>query len=67
MNKGALESKMKLFGDNQEDLAKALGLTRPSLNAKINNRNASFTQQEISMIKIRNNLSASEIDLIFFS
>lgn len=67
MNKGALESKMKLFGDNQEDLAKALGLTRPSLNAKINNRNASFTQQEISMIKIRYNLSASEIDLIFFS
>lgn len=67
MNKGALESKMKLFGHNQEDLAKALGLTRPSLNAKINNRNASFTQQEISMIKIRYNLSASEIDLIFFS
>ena len=67
MNKGALESKMKLFGDNQEDLAKALGLTRPSLNAKINSRNASFTQQEISMIKIRYNLSASEIDLIFFS
>lgn len=67
MNKGALESKMKLFGDNQESLAKALGLTRVSFNAKINSRNASFTQQEISMIKARYNLSATDIDDIFFN
>lgn len=67
MNKNALESKMKLYGDNQERLAEALGLTRTSLNAKINSRNASFTQQEISMIKTRYQLSASEVDNIFFN
>lgn len=67
MNKSALESKMKLYGDNQERLSQALGLTRSRLNAKINSRNASFTQQEISIIKARYNLSASEVDNIFFN
>lgn len=67
MNKSALESKMKLYGDNQERLAQALGLTRTRLNAKINSRNASFTQQEISIMKSRYQLSASDVDAIFFN
>lgn len=67
MNKGELESKMKKFGDNQESLATALGLSRAALNAKINSRNASFTQQEISIIKKRYSLTSCEIDMIFFN
>jgi hypothetical protein len=67
MNKSELESKMKKFGDNQESLATALGLSRTALNAKINSRNASFTQQEIGIIKKRYSLSCEEIDLIFFN
>ena len=44
MNKNKLESFMKLNGDTQETLATAIGISRTQLNAKINERNAMFTQ-----------------------
>ena len=60
-------SKMKLFGDTQQILADALGMSLSRLNAKINETDgAEFTQSEITAIKIRYHLTAEEVDLIFF-
>ena len=67
MNKKKLESFMKLNGDTQETLATAIGISRTQLNAKINERNATFMQPEIARIKERYNLSAKQIEEIFFS
>jgi hypothetical protein len=59
---------MKLFGDTQESLSEALGLSLTRTNAKINGTNeAEFTQSEITAIKIRYNLTAEEVDEIFLS
>lgn len=68
MNKNLLISKMKLFGDNQIDLARALGLSLTRTNAKINETDgAEFTKNEITIIKIRYHLTAEEVDQIFFA
>lgn len=68
MNKNLLISKMKLFGDNQIDLARALGLSLTRTNAKINETDgAEFTKNEIGIIKIRYHLTAEEVDQIFFA
>lgn len=68
MNKLELAIIMKRYGDTQETLAKAIGISRTRLNAKINETdNASFTQPEICAIKERYQLSDSEINVIFFT
>lgn len=68
MNKNFLISKMKLFGDTQKALADALGISLTSLNAKINETDgAEFRQHEITAIKFRYNLTAEEVDQIFFA
>jgi hypothetical protein len=62
-----LISKMKLFGDRQEDLAEFIGLSLSRFNAKLNGtNNALFTQFEIQKIKEKYNLTAEEVDAIFF-
>ena len=67
MNKNKLGSVMRLHGDTGGDLAEALGMARSTFSMKINEKNgAEFTQKEISMIKQRYNLSAEELDDIFF-
>lgn len=66
MNKALLESKMKLFGDTGGSLADYIGISRSTLSAKINEK-AEFTQKEISMIKMRYELTAEEVDGIFFT
>ena len=66
MNKALLESKMKLYGDTGGSLADYIGISRSTLSAKINEK-AEFTQKEISMIKTRYELSADEVDGIFFT
>lgn len=67
MDKTKLKIYMKRFGDTQSTLAESLCLSRSRLNAKINERNnAAFTQPEISTIKTRYNLTASEVESIFF-
>lgn len=59
---------MKLHGDTQEDLAKFIGISLPRLNAKINEAGgAEFTMSEIRAIKIKYNLTAQEVDAIFFA
>ncbi len=68
MNKKELESVMKKYGDTQSTLAKALSISRTRLNSKINEKqNASFTQPEIAAIRKRYELTASQIDTIFFN
>lgn len=67
MNKQKLESVMKLHNDNGQTLAQYLGIARPTFSNKLNEtRGAEFTQGEIRLIKERYNLSAEEVDMIFF-
>lgn len=68
MNKNMFVSKMKLFGDTQEILAEALGLSLSGLNAKINETNGSqFRLKEIKFFRNRWHLTPEEIDQIFFA
>ncbi len=68
MNKQKLESVMKLHNDNGQTLAQYLGIARPTFSNKLNEtRGAEFTQGEIRLIKERYNLSAEEVDMIFFN
>lgn len=67
MNKNKLVSKMKWFGDRNEDLAAAIGISQQRFSAKLNQTGgAEFTMSEIRVIKIRYNLTSQEIDEIFF-
>ena len=67
MNKALLRAEMIKHGDTQETLAKAMGISLSRLNAKINSENAEFRQTEIIFIKDRYNLSAADVDSIFFN
>lgn len=68
MNKRLLEAQMKAHGDIGSSLAEYIGISRTSLSAKMNERNgAGFTQKEISRIKERYQLTAKEVDEIFFA
>lgn len=66
MNTNMLVSKMKLYGDNQTDLANALNLSLATTNAGINGKR-DFTQTEISVIAARYNLTPEEVIEIFFN
>lgn len=66
--KNMLVSKMKLFGETQQNLADALGLSLTSVNAKINGTNgAVFNVCEILRIKLRYHLTPEEVDQIFLA
>lgn len=67
MNKALLRAEMIKHGDTQETLANAMGISLSRLNAKINSDNAEFRQTEIIFIKDRYNLSAADVDSIFFN
>lgn len=61
-------SKMKLFGDTQQILAEALGMSLSRLNAKINEIDgAQFRQKEIAFFRNRWHLTPEEVDQIFFA
>ena len=66
MDKRKLESVMKLYGDTGNDLAAYLGIARSTFSLKINENGAEFTQSEITKIKKRYDLSADDINHIFF-
>ena len=66
MNTNKLRAKMALYGDTGGTLAKALGLSPQWFSRKLNEKNAEFTQGEIQAIKDRYNLTAEEVDEIFF-
>ena len=67
MNKALLRSAMVKNGDTQKTLADAMGVSLSRLNAKINSDNAEFKQTEILFIKQRYNLTAAEVNEIFFA
>ena len=67
MNSKLLRSIMFIFGDTNETLAKALGISEPSLSNKINERGTEFKQSEIVSIKNRYNLDSKQVEDIFFN
>lgn len=66
MNKQKLRAQMALHGDNDSTLAKALEISRKSMSEKINNKQT-FKQGEMQKIIDRYNLTADDIQGIFFT
>ena len=67
MNSKMLRSIMILHGDTNKDLAKLIGKTEQSVSNKMNENGTEFTQGEIAKIKAKYNLTAEEVEAIFFS
>ncbi|HHX62491.1 MAG TPA: XRE family transcriptional regulator [Epulopiscium sp.] len=67
MNTKKLKSIMALHGDTGGMLAKAINLSHTRFSAKLNDKNAEFTQSEMQTIKDRYNLTPEEVDDIFFN
>lgn len=67
MNKALLRSLMALHQDTNKDLADYLGISEQSLSNKINENGTEFKQGEMKLIKLRYNLTADQVDLIFFA
>ncbi len=65
MNSNLLKAKMAEYGDTQAQLAAYIGISASNLNDKINGK-VSFRQSDIAAIRKRYNLSAEDVDLIFF-
>lgn len=66
MNTKMLKAKIVENGDTQAQLAEALGISASNLNEKINGK-VSFRQNEIAAIRNKYQLTATEVDAIFFS
>lgn len=67
MNAKELRSAMVRHGDTNASLAEYLGISPQSVSDKINERNTEFKQGEIAKIKMRYNLTAEEVNSIFFA
>lgn len=72
INKNLLKSKMALFGDDQNALATALGISIQRLSAKMNAKQvsdkvkaAAFTLAEVRIIMERYSLTPEEVVAIF--
>ena len=72
INKKLLKSKMALYGDDQNALAAALGITIQRLSAKMNAKQvtekvkaAAFTLAEVRIIMERYSLTPEEVVAIF--
>lgn len=72
INKNLLKSKMALFGDDQNSLAEALGISIQRLSAKMNAKQvsdkvkaAAFTLAEVRIIMERYSLTPEEVVEIF--
>lgn len=67
MNKNLFRAVMAQYGDNYDSLAKKLNLSKSTLSNKINEKTENgFTQPEILAIKKIYDLSAEQVDRIFF-
>lgn len=66
VNVRLLKSKMVLHDDTADDLAELFGVHRATVYAKMRGANE-FIVSEIMAIKNRYNLSAEDIDAIFFA
>jgi DNA-binding XRE family transcriptional regulator len=67
MKKNLLKSYIVRYDGNQENLAKAMGISLSTLNAKINENRQSFSVKEMKFLKDRYNLSNDEFITIFFT
>ena len=67
MNAPKLRSIMVLNGDTNKDLANYLGISEQSVSNKINENGTEFKRWEIARIKEKYNLSAEEVEEIFFN
>lgn len=67
MNKELLRSIMVLHGDTNKDLADYLGITEQSVSAKINENGTEFKVGEMRLIRERYDLTADQVDRIFFA
>ena len=67
MNKTELRVVMLRNGDTNKELAEYLGITEQSVSAKINENGTEFKQGEIAKIKERYNLTADQVEAIFFA
>lgn len=67
MNSRKFRAKMIEHGDTADTLAGFLHLARNTLYRKIRGENADFDQREILALKSRWNLSADDVDNIFFT
>lgn len=65
MNSKLLKGTIVLHGDTQASLAEDMGMATSALNQRINGQ-IEFRRNEINFIKNRYNLSAEEVDSIFF-
>jgi CO dehydrogenase nickel-insertion accessory protein CooC1 len=67
MNKALLRSVMVLHNDTDQTLADYLGISKKSVNDKINENRTEFKQSEIAAIKRRYSLTDEQVSDIFFS
>lgn len=67
MNKEMLRSIMVLNGDTNKELADYLEISEASVSAKMNENKTEFKQKEIAKIRDKYNLSAEQIEAIFFA
>jgi transcriptional regulator with XRE-family HTH domain len=66
VNANLLKSYLVRSGDTQKELARYMGISQSALNAKINGH-IEFRQGEMNFIKMRYELSADEVNGIFFN
>lgn len=67
MNARKLKSVMVLHGDSGRSLSKYLGISETTFSTKLNRwRGSEFTQGEIQAIKDKYELTAEDVDSIFF-
>ena len=67
MNSKLFRSIMLLNGDTNKTLAEFLNISEASVSNKINEKGTEFRQGEIAAIKEKYNLTAEQVDEIFFN
>lgn len=65
VNKNELKSVMVRYGDTMTDLGKYLGMTYTNVSKKLNGY-SDWTVSQVYAVKQRYNLTAEDIDRIFF-
>ena len=66
MKKNELRSTMAKYGDNNQTLAQALGITPAAFSVKINGKRA-FSVKDISVMIDRYDLTGDDVTRIFFT